>query len=157
MAHERWKSYAAWIALAEGTGALAGFLTREGMKFFNTAVEKPPLTPPPIVFPVAWGVLYLLMGVGAARIWLRPVSKSRSRSLWLFLTQLAVNFIWTLVFFNLRFYGTAFFILVGLWTLILLMILAFRNEDVPAAWMQVPYLIWVLFAAYLNRGVWGIN
>lgn len=153
----RWKPYAAWIGLAEAAGAAAGFLSREGMKFFNAAVAKPPLTPPPAAFPIAWGLLYLLMGIGAARVWLRPVSKHRSRSLWLFLAQLAVNFIWTLVFFNLRFYGAALFILAGLWTLILLMALEFRKVDVPAALMQIPYLIWVLFAAYLNFGVWALN
>ena len=157
MEHGNWKPYAAWAALAEGTGALAGFLAREGMKAFNACVEKPPLTPPPAAFPIAWGVLYLLMGIGAARVWLRPVSRSRSRSLWLFLAQLAVNFIWTLVFFNLRFYGTALFTLAGLWALVFFMALAFRKVDMPAAGMQIPYLLWVLFAAYLNFGVWMLN
>lgn len=157
MNHGRWKPYAAWVALAEGTGALAGILARKGMRFFNTAVAKPPLTPPPAAFSIAWGLLYLLMGLGVARIWLRPMSKSRSRSLWLFLAQLTVNFIWTLVFFNLRSYGAALLILAGLWVLILLMVLSFREEDIPAAVMQIPYLAWSLFAVYLNAGVWILN
>ena len=153
----RWKPYAAWIALAEGTGALAGAFARKGMKFFNAAVAKPPLTPPPAAFPIAWGMLYLLMGIGVARVWRRPVSRSRSRSLWLFLAQLAVNFIWTQVFFNLRSYGAALLILAGLWVLVLLMALSFREEDIPAALMQIPYLVWSLFAGYLNAGVWILN
>lgn len=157
MNRENMKAYAAWTALSEGTGAVAGLLARKGMAFFNAAVRKPPLTPPPAVFPIAWGLLYLLMGIGAARVWLRPVSRSRSRSLFLFLTQLAVNFLWTLVFFNLRFYGAALFTLAALWTLILCMVLSFRKVDVPAALAQIPYLLWVLFAAYLNGGVWLLN
>ena len=157
MNRDNWKAYAAWIALAEGTGALAGFLARKGIQYFSAAVNKPPLTPPPAAFPIAWGILYLLMGIGAARVWLRPVSRSRSRSLNLFLIQLAVNFLWTLIFFNLRAYGPAFLTLALLWALILLMTLSFRQVDGPAAAMQIPYLLWVLFAAYLNGGVWALN
>ena len=152
-----WKTYGFWILFTEAVGGLSGWLTREGTKFFNAAVTKPPLSPPGIVFPLVWALLYLLMGIGAARISLKPPSKSRSRSLFLYLLQLAFNFFWSLIFFNLRSYGLAFVWLVILWALILWMILSFRELDSLAAKLQIPYLLWVLFAGYLNLGVWFLN
>ena len=154
---QKWKTYAAWIALTEAVGGLSGWLTRQGTQYFNQAVTKPPFSPPGIVFPVAWAILYLLMGIGAARVYLAPVSRARSRSLFLYLLQLAFNFCWSVIFFTVRAYGFAFVWLVALWFLILAMILEFRRVDALAAGLQVPYLLWVLFAAYLNAGVWVLN
>ena len=67
------------------------------------------------------------------------------------------NFFWSIIFFNLQAFGFALLWLLVLWGLILLMILSFRKTDAPAAWLQVPYLLWVTFAAYLNFGVWMLN
>ena len=97
------------------------------------------------------------MGVGMARVWLTPPSLGRSRSLRLFLLQLGFNFIWSFLFFAFRSYGLAFFWLAVLWILIVRMTLSFYDQDRPAAWLQLPYLLWVLFAAYLNLGVWKLN
>ncbi|MDD5908441.1 MAG: TspO/MBR family protein [Vescimonas coprocola] len=157
MEKSTWKTYAFWIALAEAVGAFSGWLTRKSVKIYNAAVKQPPLSPPSIVFPIVWGILFILMGMGAARIYLSPASKARSRSLLLFLVQLAFNFFWSIIFFNLQAFGFAFLWLIALWILILLMILSFREVDQPAAWLQIPYLLWVSFAAYLNFGVWLLN
>ena len=157
MEKSTWKTYAFWIALAEAVGAFSGWLTRKSVKIYNAAVKQPPLSPPSIVFPIVWGILFILMGMGAARIYLSPASKARSRSLLLFLVQLAFNFFWSIIFFNLQAFGFAFLWLIALWILILLMILSFREVDQPAAWLQIPYLLWVTFAAYLNFGVWLLN
>ena len=157
MEKSTWKTYAFWIALAEAVGAFSGWLTRKSVKIYNAAVKQPPLSPPSIVFPIVWGILFILMGMGAARIYLSPASKARSRSLLLFLVQLAFNFFWSIIFFNLQAFGFAFLWLIALWILILLMILSFREVDQPAAWLQIPYLLWVTFAAYLNLGVWLLN
>ena len=151
------KTYLFWIALAEGVGALAGWLTREGTEFYKEFVAKPALAPPAIVFPIVWGILYALMGIGAARVSLTKPSRARSAGLNLFIAQLVVNFFWSLIFFNLRAYGFALAWLGLLWVLILWMIFAFRKSDRPAAWLQIPYLLWVTFAAYLNWGVWVMN
>ncbi len=153
----KWKTYAGWVLLSEAVGGLSGLLNRSGMEFYNSAVTKPPLSPPPVAFPIAWGILYALMGVGMARVWLTPPSLGRSRSLRLFLLQLGFNFIWSFLFFAFRRYGLAFFWLAVLWILIVRMILSFHDQDRPAAWLQLPYLLWVLFAAYLNLGVWKLN
>ena len=154
---KQWKVYVFWILLSEAVGAFSGWITREGIARYNAEVLKPALTPPAIVFPIVWSILFALMGIGAARIYLAPASNARSCSLLLFLIQLAFNFFWSIIFFNLQNFGFAFIWLIALWVLILLMILSFRKVDKLAAWLQIPYLLWVTFAAYLNLGVWLLN
>ena len=153
----QWKAYAAWIAASEAAGALSGWLSRSGMEFYKAAVLKPPLSPPSIVFPIAWTVLYGLMGIGAARVYLGADSRERNRGLWWFWLQLGFNFCWSPVFFNLRWYGFALIWLAVLWGLILRMALEFGKTDRKAAWMQAPYLLWTAFALYLNFGVLLLN
>lgn len=152
-----WKIYAFWIILTEAVGALAALLTRNGTEFYKTAVEKPPLSPPAIVFPIVWAILYLLMGVGAARVALSPESTCRSKALKIFLAQLAVNFFWTIIFFNLRAYAFAFVWIILLGALVYATITAFRKCDQLAGNLQIPYFVWILFAAYLNAGVLLLN
>ena len=152
-----WKTYLFWIALAEGVGLMAGILTRDGVTWYTDFAVKPPLNPPAAVFPVVWTILYGLMGIGAARVSLRPDYPDRSWGLNLFLVQLAANFLWSVFFFNFRAYGFSFLWLVMLWGLIAAMILAFGKTDLPAAWLQVPYLVWVSFALFLNFWVYRLN
>lgn len=157
MKKENWKVYAFWIGLSELVGILAGLLTRSGMQIYTEMVNKPPLTPPAIVFPIVWTILYALMGISAARIWLAPESAERNRGLTVFVAQLIVNFFWPLFFFNLQAYGFAALWLILLWVLVLYMILTFYKTDRLAAWLQIPYLLWLTFATYLNLGVWLMN
>ena len=152
-----WKTYGFWILFSEAVGALSGFLTREGTQRYLKTVEKPPLSPPGMVFPIVWSILFALMGIGAARIYLMPASNARSRALGIFLLQLGVNFFWSILFFNLQAFGAALIWLLLLWVLILWMILAFWKVDQSAALLQLPYLLWVTFAAYLNYGIWSLN
>ncbi len=152
-----WKRYGAWILLTEAVGGLSGWLTREGMEFYKAAVKKPPLSPPSVVFPIVWTVLFALMGIGAARVWGAEASPGRSRGLGLFFVQLFFNFCWSFLFFQFRSFGFALLWLAVLWGLILWMTLTFHRVDGPAGWMQAPYLLWVAFAAYLNFGVWRLN
>lgn len=157
MKKQTWKAYAVWIIFAEAVGGVSGWLTRDGIKIYNAAVEKPPLSPPGIVFPIVWVILFALMGIGAAKVYQAPASGARSRSLLLFLVQLAFNFFWSIIFFHIQNFGLAFFWLLALWGLILWMILSFREVDKSAARLQIPYLLWVTFAACLNFGVWTLN
>ncbi|MCF2677038.1 tryptophan-rich sensory protein [Pseudoflavonifractor phocaeensis] len=106
---------------------------------------------------MVWGILFALMGIGAARIYLTSPSRERTSSLRIFLLQLAFNFFWSILFFNFQAFGAALVWLVILWGLILWMITSFHKVDPLAAWLQVPYLLWVTFAAYLNYGVWILN
>lgn len=157
MKQRTWKLYAFWILLAEAVGALSGWLTRKGVRTYQETIVQPPLSPPGMVFPIVWGILFALMGVGAARIYASPPSAARSRSLRLFGVQLTFNFFWSILFFNLQLFGLAFLWLIALWGLILWMIRVFRKVDPLAALLQIPYLLWVTFAGYLNAGVWFLN
>lgn len=157
MKNANWKVYTLWISLAEAAGLLSGLLSRVGMVNFSQTVAQPPLSPPGWLFPVVWTILYGLMGISAARIWLSPPSDNRSRGLNRFLAQLIVNFFWSPIFFNTGAYGFALLWLLLLWVLVVLMIRSFRKVDKTAALLQIPYLIWLTFAAYLNWGVWQLN
>lgn len=152
-----WKIYTIGILLAEAVGALSGWLTKDGMKLFNEQILQPPLSPPSFVFPIVWGILYALMGIGSARIYLAPPSVDRSMGLNLYIIQLAVNFFWSLIFFNMQRFGFALLWLLLLWGLVLWMIVVFSRTDRLAAKLQIPYLLWLTFAAYLNFGVWYLN
>ena len=149
--------YLLWILAVEAVGFLSGFLSRPGTEFYTIYAKKPPLAPPPILFPIVWTILYALMGIGAARIYLSAESPERNRGITVFIAQLIVNFFWPLFFFNLQAYGFSFFWLLLLWVLVFYMIFTFYKVDKLAAWLQVPYLIWLTFAAYLNLGVWLLN
>ena len=152
-----WKPYFFWILLSESVGALSGWLTRAATAAYSASFEKPPLSPPGWIFPAVWTVLFALMGIGAARVYLTPPSADRSRGLNLFISQLAVNFFWSPIFFNLQAFGLAFFWLLLLWILVLTMTLTFRQSDPLSTKLQIPYLLWLTFAAYLNLGVWYLN
>ena len=157
MNKNNWKTYAFWILLSESVGLLAGLLTRSATEAFGQLASQPPQSPPSIVFPIVWTVLYALMGFGAARIRLSPPSPGRNRGINLFIAQLIVNFFWPLIFFNAQAYGFAFLWLLLLWALVLWMTLTWSKIDPLAAKLQIPYLIWLTFAAYLNFGVWYLN
>ena len=157
MNKQHWKTYAFWIGLTEAVGFLSGWLSREGTALFQQTATQPPLSPPAWVFPVVWTVLYALMGISAARISLAPSTPASLLGQNLFITQLIVNFFWSLIFFNAQAYGFAVLWLLLLWVLVLWMILAFYKVDPLAAYLQIPYLIWLTFAAYLNIGVWLLN
>ena len=157
MKKQNWQVYLFWILLSEAVGLLSGWLSGEGTAIFGQTAIQPPLSPPAILFPIVWTILYALMGIGAARISVTPDSSERDRSLNLFIAQLIINFFWSLIFFNARAYDFALLWLILLFVLVLWMTLEFRKTDPLAALLQVPYLLWLAFAAYLNYGVWMLN
>ena len=154
---KKYKPYLSSVLLACAVGALSGFLSRNGMQEFQTSVLKPPLTPPPILFPIVWTILYVLMGLGAALVAQSPSGRSQRTALRIYALQLAVNFFWSILFFNFSAYFAAFLWLILLWVLVLLMIWSFAGVNRAAALLQIPYLLWLTFAAYLTWGVWVLN
>jgi tryptophan-rich sensory protein len=145
------------IVAAELVGAAAALLSGSFRDFYSELV-KPPLAPPHAVFPVVWAILYALMGISAYIIYASyDSSTERSTALGLYVTQLAVNFSWTLIFFRFRLIGAAMFVAILLFILVLAMILSFRKVRPIAAWLNVPYLVWALFAAYLSVGFSILN
>lgn len=145
------KPYVYFIVLSLGVGALAAFFTRNNMDIYDDIIS-PPLSPPMWVFPVVWNILYVLMGISAAMVY-----KQHKEQLGVFYTQLAVNFFWSIIFFNLRMFLLSSIWLVWLIVLIVSMIRNFRAVDIRAAYLQVPYLLWCLFALYLNIGIYVLN
>lgn len=149
---KKWKVYTFWILLCEAVGALAGWLSRDGIRLYQ-AGPKPTLSPPGMVFGIVWGLLYALMGFAGGRVTLREQSVPRGRGLNLLVVQLAVNFCWPILFFDLRAYAFSLIWLLVLLVLVLWMVLEFTRCDKLAAWSQVPYLAWLCFAAVLNDQV----
>lgn len=138
-------------------GGLAAWLTMDSMAQF-AALAQPPLSPPGWVFPVVWTILYLLMGWASFLIWKSGAPQAaKRRALGLYGAQLAVNFVWPLLFFRAGLYGFALIWLVILLVLVAETMLAFGRIDRRAAWLLAPYFLWLLFAAYLNAGVWLLN
>lgn len=148
--------YAIFSAIALGTGWLSSLLTRYGLENIYPTLQKSALTPPDIVFPIAWTILYVLMGVGMALVWNKGCP-SRIRCLCLWIFQLFFNFFWSILFFGWNLHLAALIWLIGLFVLVVLMALCFRRSSPLAAWLQVPYLLWLLFAGYLNGVVWILN
>ncbi len=146
-----------WLPLlALAVGFLESSLTRQGMGTIYPTWVKPALTPPEIVFPIVWTVLYILMGLGLAMV-LRQGGAAAKPAAIVWGIQLALNFVWTLVFFGAGKPLAAFFVLLLLWLAILVMIRSFRQFSTLAAVLQVPYLLWVTFAGYLNLAIFYLN
>ena len=144
--------YFFWIILSEAAGMLAGALSRDGMLAFLQSGAQSRLSPPPVVFPMVWTALYALMGIGMAQVKLYGGGKT-GRAQNLFLIQLGVNFLWPLIFFNVQAYGLALLWLLLLLGLVLAMALEFRRQYPQAGLLQIPYLLWLCFAAVLNFSV----
>lgn len=152
------KPYVISIAIALGVGALSSLLTKGNMNLYDYIV-KPPLSPPMIVFPIVWSILFILMGISSAMVFVdRENNKEAARSALLtYAFQLAVNFFWSIIFFNMKAYLFAFIWILLLLALILIMIIQFRKVSKTAAYLQIPYLLWVIFAAYLTFMVYFLN
>ena len=145
------------IAIPSVMGAVAGFLTRNAMQDFET-LNQPPLSPPGWLFPIVWTILYVLMGISAYMIKVADASTEEiDDALTIYRYQLIVNFLWPVFFFNFGWYLFAFAWLILLWILVILMIKKFYSISKPAAYLNIPYLLWLTFAAYLNLGVWWLN
>ncbi len=140
------------IILPLAVGGLSSFLSGN----MADGTVKPPLTPPDWLFPVAWTVLYLLMGI-AAYLVLKSNDYKVNDGIKYFFYQLAVNFVWPIVFFRFEMYSTAVVVLIILILLTVATICEFKNSSKTAAWLLAPYLAWLLFALYLNVGVALLN
>lgn len=154
---------AACIILPLGGGFLISRLTSNAMTTFEM-FEKPPLSPPGWLFPVAWSILYVLMGIGSYFIFFAKPKSSSKRSVRVrtalkvvYLSQLGFNFLWTIIFFNLGAFYFALGWIIALWLQILtLLILSYRNYR-TTFWCLLPYMLWVSFATYLNVGIAVLN
>lgn len=145
------------IAIPLLIGAVSAVITQGEMEAFG-ALNQPALSPPAWLFPVVWSILYILMGIASYLVYVSDASEdAKGRALLLYGVQLFFNFFWSIIFFNFKTYLFAFIWLLVLWVLIILTIRSFYKISKPAAYLLIPYLLWVTFAAYLNFGVYILN
>ncbi|MBO5330333.1 MAG: tryptophan-rich sensory protein [Anaerotignum sp.] len=155
MTLKKYKPYLKSIILPLAVGGLSAVFTMKGMPYYDMQ-EKPFFTPPDIVFPIVWTILYILMGISAACV-KQSNDPRKKQALKTYYLQLAVNFFWSIIFFGLHQYFLAFLWLLLLILLVAKMIKDFAQIDLTAAKLQIPYLLWCIFAAALNFGVWWLN
>lgn len=150
-----WNTPFLWIAFVLGVGWLSSFLSGDISSVY-ALLEKPPLSPPGPIFPIAWTILYVLMGMAA---WLvsRSQEPGRGQALFWFFIQLALIFSWSIVFFRFGLHWAALAVLLLLDSLAVYTLRLFHRQNSSAAWLLVPYLLWILFATYLNLSLAFLN
>ncbi len=146
-----WYSFALTFLFAIG----GGIVTYAGMPQYEAAVH-PALTPPSWLFPVVWSILFLLMTYSAAVIY-DSGHPDLSKAIFVYALQLTMNFWWCVLFFGFKLYLFAFIWLILLWIAVLVMIILFYRINKMAGLLQIPYLVWLTFAAYLNLGLYLLN
>ena len=150
----KWKKLLLYLGIPLAVGGISSLLSG-GMEDYP---RQAPLTPPGWVFPVVWTILYLLMGYASYRILTSAATEVDKReALLLYGIQLALNFLWSPVFFGLRWPLAAFVILIAMWIFIWLTMQAFSEIDETAGNLLLPYILWVTFAGYLNFATFWLN
>ena len=151
------KSLVKSILIPLAVGSVSGFISMGAMKDF-ALLQKPPLSPPSWLFPVVWSILYVLMGISSYLVNSSDAPREEiKRANLVYAISLFFNFFWSIIFFNLNQYFLAF-----IWLLVLLFLVAYTiylyfGISKTAAYLQIPYLLWILFALYLNYGIYTLN
>ncbi|MEJ1158657.1 TspO/MBR family protein [Prosthecomicrobium sp. N25] len=153
----RWWMLAAFVALTLLLGFLAGLATQPKIPTWYASLQKPWFNPPPFVFAPVWTILYVIIAWAGWRIWEKPASAARTRALWVYAVQLALNLAWSPAFFTAESPLLGMVVVIPLWLSVLANILAFRPLDRAAALSLLPYLAWVSFAALLNGAILALN
>ena len=152
------KPYIISVVIALAVGGLSALLTAGNMDLYSQ-INQPPLAPPSILFPIVWTVLYILMGISEAMVYSEKQNKPKevTSALIVYAINLFLNFFWSIIFFNMRAFLFSFIWLILLWITILIMIIKFYRIKPIAGILQIPYLIWVTFAGYLNLAIYLLN
>ncbi|MGI6269144.1 MAG: TspO/MBR family protein [Candidatus Howiella sp.] len=154
-AKQDWKKRIVYLVVPLLVGALAAFISKDSFALYG-ALTRPPFSPPPWVFPIVWTFLYLLMGISSYLVSVRGGDASE-RALFLYGVQLFVQFFWPIIFFREQSYLLAFIWLCLLFVFVLIMTVQFYRIDRTAAFLQIPYLLWLVYAGYLNFGTFLLN
>ncbi len=144
------------LAIPLAIGGLSAFVTRGYMDLYKE-IKQPPFAPPSWVFPVVWSILYFLMGISIYLISTGKKRESKTAAYSLFALQLFLNFIWSPIFFIGRAFLPAFFVLLALWLAVAVMIYSFSRFSKIASYLQIPYIIWLTIAGYLNISIYILN
>ncbi len=147
-----------WIVVCELAGVLGTLFTVSAIPTWYATIVKPTFNPPSWLFGPVWTILYALMGTAVFLIWQKGVDRREVRTaIVFFVFQLVLNALWSMIFFGAHSIGGALIEIVILWFAIIMTILAFAKISKPAAWLLLPYIAWVSFAAYLNFALWTLN
>jgi len=153
-----WLKLIICIVVSELAGIIGSIFTSSAIPTWYATLEKPVLNPPNWVFMPVWTTLFILMGIAAFLIWRKGLNKKGVRiALLIFLIQLALNTLWSIIFFGLHNPGLAFLEIIILWLAILANIISFYKIYRPASYLLIPYILWVSFAAYLNYAIWSLS
>jgi len=153
---KNWVKLLMFILVSELAGIIGSFFTRQSVTTWYATLEKPFFNPPGWVFGPAWTTLYLLMGIAAFLVYRKGYKRSKT-ALKFFFIQLFFNMIWSLLFFGLKNPLLAFIDIVILWCLILITTYYFYKADKTAAYLMIPYILWVSFASILNFSIYVLN
>lgn len=157
MKNIKWTELLSFIIGTELVGALSSLLSGNFSSFYGEHV-KPPLAPPGILFPIVWAILYALMGISAYMIYVSDADTGeKTKALMLYAVQLFVNFMWSIVFFRFEQIGIAAVVAILIVILVAVMIVTFKKIRPLSGYLNIPYLLWVIFAAYLNIGFLVLN
>ena len=146
------------IVVSELAGIIGSVFTAPSIVGWYTTLVRPALNPPAWVFGPVWTTLFALMGIAAFLVWKKGLERKDVKiALGIFIGQLVLNTLWSIIFFGLHSPAGAFVEIIFLWLAILATIIAFAKISKPAAWLLVPYILWVSFAGYLNFMIWILN
>lgn len=147
------KIYAKSILIPVIIGGVIGLIISSSIDY--NSLQKPPLSPTSILFPIVWTILYLLMGISYGIIDSKSLIEPKTKII--YSLQLFVNATWSLIFFTLKWRLFAFIWIIILNILVIVMIIDFFKKNKTAGLLQIPYLLWIIFASYLNLGVYLLN
>lgn len=146
-----------FVVAAELIGVFSGIIAGNTFSFYNELI-RPPFSPPGWVFPIVWGILYALMGISAYLVYSSDaLPKEKQNAMTLYAFQLAVNFMWSIVFFRFELIALSVAVILLLLILVICMIVVFFRICRVSAYLNLPYLLWLAFAAYLNIGILVLN
>lgn len=151
-----WLQLVIIVLITELIGVLSSSLSGNTGQIYSFLV-KPPLSPPGWLFGVIWPILYLLMGIAAYIIYQSPETLERKRATTLYWGQLFVNFLWPILFFRFGWYWISVLVILILDVLVYITTIKFYNINKVAGYLMIPYLLWILFATYLNIGIAALN
>ncbi len=137
-------------------GFLTFLLTKNGISYYSNNIAKPSFAPPSYLFGIVWTILYILMGISSYLIY-NEMSSKKNVCLLIYGLNLILNFLWPIIFFNLEARLFAFIFIIFLDIVVLYMIICFYGVSKKAAYLQIPYFLWLIFASILNFSVYILN
>ncbi len=146
------------IIACQMAGILGAVFTTNSVDTWYSTIIRPDLAPPNWIFGPVWTTLFLLMGISLFLVWKKGIQSRESKiAVSVFVVQLILNTLWSVIFFGLHNPGLAFAEIILLWTSILISIILFYRISKIAAYLLIPYILWVSFAAFLNYSIWILN